>query len=62
MDHNDKKGWLVNTAVKTTLGMKNNFRVNVKMYFKILRVCIHVHIQANPPFPPTLFNLQLNLQ
>ena len=34
------------------LGMKNKCCVNVKVYFEIVRVCVHVD-QPYPPFPLT---------
>ena len=44
-------GLEANAAVKTTLGMKNNCFVNVKVY--ILNVHVRVHVRPYPPFPTT---------
>ena len=46
----------MNTAAKTTLGMKNKCCVNIKVHFEILRVRIHVRacVRPYPPFPTTL--------
>jgi len=45
----DDRGLEANTAVTTTLGMKNKCCVNVNAYFEIVHVCIRA--QQYPPFP-----------
>ena len=48
-----------NAAVKSMLGMKNNCFVNVKVYFKIIRV--HVRVPTYLPFPTTRYSCHKQL-
>ena len=38
---------------KTTLGMKNNCYINVKVLYENVRVRVHVCVRLYPPFPTT---------